>query len=92
MAAVSRTSELQARRAKRVASLAIAEATYDDLLAKQAKEYTFNGGEGSQSVKRQDLDIIKKQIDQLQSEIDDIDRRLQGAGVVGLSVQRWQTL
>ena len=85
----ARTTWLQARRAKLVASLAIAEATYNKLLAKTVDEGSFNDGVGSQSFKRPDLDMLKKQIDTLNAQIEAIDGRLNGSQILGMQVSRW---
>jgi len=89
MTAASRRADLVALRAKRVASLAIAEATYDDLLAKGIEDFSLNTGEGTQSAKRRSLAELKKTIDSLQADINQIDARLNGCGIVGLTVARW---
>jgi hypothetical protein len=89
MTASSRTTALLARRAKLVASLAIAETSYDTLLAQPIESFTFNSGDGSQAATRRKLDDLKKQVDLLNSQIEAIDARLNGGGIVGLSVTRW---
>jgi len=82
-------TELTARRAKRVASLAIAEAAYDTALAQRSESYNFNSGEGSQAATRRKLKELKDQVDLLTAEIELIDRRLYGRGVHGFSMPRF---
>lgn len=90
MVSTTRKAALAVRRAKRVASLALAEAAYDALLTKEPNEsYTFNSGEGSQSATRRKLNELKKQIDLLEAEIDRIDQQVAGDDVVGIMVSRW---
>jgi hypothetical protein len=88
MVATSRTAALQARRTKLAAWLTTAEATYLDLLSKGIKSYMFVGGEGSQQATRISLGELKKIIDDTQREIEAIDSRLNGGGVIGLCVSR----
>jgi hypothetical protein len=88
MTATPRTSALQARRAELVSWIAVAKATYRDLLSKGIKQYQFSGGEGSQMATRVSLSELKKIIDDTQREIDDIDSRLNGGGVIGLTFSR----
>lgn len=80
---------LTERRAKRVASLAIAEAAYDEALAQRAESYNFNSGEGSQAATRRKLSALKDQVDELTAEIERIDRRLYGRDVIGFSMPRF---
>lgn len=90
MTAQSRTTWLTTRRAAYAAQLAIAEAAYSDGLAK-LKSYNFTSGDGQQAAVRQDVDKLAAEIDRLVVKIEQIDARLHGGGVLGLSVQRWQT-
>ena len=80
---------LTARRVKRVASLILAEAAYDEALGQRAESYTFNSGEGSQAATRRKLKDLKTQVDLLTTEIEEIDRRLKGRGVHGFSMPRF---
>lgn len=90
MTAASRTTWLTDRRAKLVASLALAEAAYDNALTKgDVESFTFNSGDGSQAATRRKPEEIKKQIDLLVSQIEQIDARLNGGGIIGISVARW---
>jgi hypothetical protein len=75
---------LQARLTKRQEQLAIAETTYENLLAKSNKSYTFGSGGGGeqQSATKQSLAELKKQIDLLVAEIDKIEAQIAGTGGV----------
>ena len=84
----SRRTRLTARLAKREASLAIVEATYDGLLASGVELYRFDSTEGEQQTKRRKLSEVKDQIDSLTAEIDSIQRTLNGTGVVNMNLRR----
>ena len=84
----SRRTLLTARLAKREASLAIVEATYDELLANGIELYRFDSTEGEQQTKRRKLQEVKDQIDSLTAEIDSIRRTLNGTGVVNMNLRR----
>jgi molecular chaperone GrpE (heat shock protein) len=79
---------LLTRLAKREASLVIAEASYDELLASNVEMYRFDSTEGEQTTKRRKLQDIKDQADSLQAEIDNIRRRLNGTGIVNMNLRR----
>lgn len=85
---MSTKSDLQAKLAKKEASLAIAEATYDKLLADPKESYRFDSGEGSQSSKNRKLSDVKKQIDDLEAEIEQIKRRLNHKGLTSIRLNR----
>jgi len=76
------------RLAKREASLVIAEASYDELLANNVEMYRFDSTEGEQTTRRRKLQDIKNQVDSLQAEIDNIRRRLNGKGIVNMNLRR----
>lgn len=84
----TRRSELLAILARREASLAIAEQTYDELLAQSIESYRFDSTEGSQQTKRRKLSELKDQIDSIQSEIDSINRKLRGQGITNMNLRR----
>ena len=84
----TRRAELLARLAKREASLAIVEATYDELLATSVESYRFDSTEGEQQTKRRGLAGVKDQLDGLQSEIDSLRRKLGGSGIVNMNLRR----
>jgi hypothetical protein len=87
MTAQSRVAWLNTRRAAYVAALAVAEAAYLEGLAK-LKRYKFVSADGSQEAERRDVAELKKQIDTLVSQIEAIDTRLHGGGVIGIVVAR----
>lgn len=84
----ARRSELTARLAKRRASLVLAEATYDELIATPVTSYRFDSTEGEQQTNRQKPGDVKKQIDALEAEIDSITRKLNGGGLVSMRLRR----
>ena len=79
---------LLARLAKREASLVIAEASYDELLASNVEMYRFDSTEGEQTTKRRKIQEMRDQIQSLESEIDNIRRRLNGTGIVNMNMRR----
>ena len=81
-------TRLLARLTKREASLVLAEASYDELLANNVESYRFDSSEGEQQTKRRKLQDIKEQVDSLQAEIDNIRRRLDGKGIVNMNLRR----
>ena len=85
---MTRRQQLVDRLARREASLALAEATYNDLLNTGVESYRFNSTEGEQQAKRRKLNEIKRQIDELTSEIDSLQRKLNGGGLVNLGLRR----
>jgi len=81
---------LTTRLATRQAQLATAETTYATLLEKLNRSYMFAGGEGSQQATKIRLKEIREEIEWLQQEIDAIENRLHGGGVVRLHTSRWK--
>ena len=84
----TRRAALLVRLAKREASLAIADAAYDELLANTIEAYRFDSTEGEPQTKRRKVADAKKQVDELESEIDSIRRRLNGTGVINMNLRR----
>jgi len=82
------SAALKARLAKRNASLAILEATYDELISSGVLSYRFDSTEGEQQTKRRELSEVKKQMDNLVAEIESIERKLSGSGLVMLGLRR----
>lgn len=72
----------------RQSQLATAEATYESLLEKQNKSYMFSGGEGSQQATKISLKEIKHEINTLIAEIEELEYRLYGGGIVRFSSSR----
>lgn len=90
MSFLSATSiaEIQAQIALKIEQLALANATYSELLQKQTEEYKFNSNEGSQSARRVKLNDIKDQIDSLEASIERLRRRLIAGGLVNVTLRR----
>ena len=76
----SRRAWLQAQLDKKKNQLDIANATYDDVLARKLQQYRLDTEEGDQMGKVVNLDMLKRQIELLESEIDAIERKLAGGG------------
>jgi len=71
------------------AQLTVVNTTYTRALAQDTEEYRFNSGEGSQWATKRKLSELKDQIDSLQSEIDQLYRRLNsGGGLVSIVLRR----
>lgn len=68
--------------------LALANATYSKLLAKDIEEYRFDSNEGSQRARRVKLSEFKTQIDSLEAEIERLGRRLRQGGLVSVTLRR----
>ena len=68
--------------------MAIAQATYDKLLADPNESYKFDSGDGSQQAKKRKLSDLKEQIEKLEAEICALQSRLKGNGVVSVSTRR----
>lgn len=79
---------LKEQLAKKKASLAIAQETYDKLLADPTESYKFDSGEGSQQRKNRKLEELSEQIEKLENSICALESRLRGTGVVSVSTNR----
>lgn len=79
---------LKERLVKKQAQLVILEDTYNKVIAEPVKKYRFDSGDGSQQAERLSPEDIKKQINQLESEIDAICRRLSGKGLTNVTLRR----
>jgi uncharacterized small protein (DUF1192 family) len=84
----SEIARIEALIATKQTQLALANATYEKLLAKDISEYRFDSNEGSQRAKRVDLDKMKAQIDSLEAEIERLSRRLNQSGLVNFTLRR----
>ncbi len=63
-------------------------ATYEELISDGTESYRFDSGDGSQQAKKRKLAEFKDQIDELESEIAAIERRLAGKGLTSISLKR----
>jgi len=64
------------------------QATYEAELEKPIEEYRFSSGEGAQQARRRKLSELREEMQWLESEIDLINRRLKGSGLVNLNMRR----
>ena len=62
--------------------------TYQSLLESDVHSYRFDSNEGSQRVEQKKLKDLKDQIDSLESEIDNLYRKLECSGLVSINVRR----
>lgn len=82
------TKYLKERLAKKIALLQKLEATYEKAIESGVESYSFSSGEGSQTTKNRKLSELKKQIESLESEIEQLVARLKQNGVVSLTLRR----
>ena len=85
---MAKRSEIEAKIISKKNSLAIAQETYDKLLADPIESYRFDSGDGSQQAKKRKLNELKEQIEKLEVEICALETRLRGHGVVSVSTRR----
>jgi len=81
-------ARIQALIDTKTAQLAIANATYEKLLAQDIEEYRFDSNEGSQRARRVKINDLKTQIDSLEAEIERLNRRLKSGGLVNVVLRR----
>jgi uncharacterized protein YcbX len=82
-------ASIRARIAEKEAQLVLANATYTKLLAQDTQEYRFSSGEASQWATKRSLKELKDQIESLEASIDELNRRIDGAGgLVMLTLRR----
>jgi len=62
--------------------------TYDELISDGTESYRFDSGDGSQQAKKRKLSEVKDQIDQLESEIESLQRRISGKGLTNIALKR----
>ena len=84
----SEIARIEALITTKVDQLALANATYNKLLANDIEEYRFDSNEGSQRAKRLDITKMKAQIDSLEAEIERLNRRLKAGGIVNIVMRR----
>lgn len=85
---IDKRARLNERRARLVKSRDSAVDVYDALLSDPKKSATLDTGNGRVSFTNRDLEVVEKQINTLDAEIDKIDRQLCGGTVVNFSVRR----
>lgn len=81
-------TELNLKLTRKKAQLETANITYEELLADGTESYKFDSGDGSQSAKKRKLQELKEQIDELESDISTIERRLSGRGLTNVGLRR----
>ena len=84
----TRKAEITARINTKKGQLAKAEAAFDAVLNEPIESYNFNSGEGSQAAKNRKLSDLQDTIDRLENQIDCLERKLRGGGVVNITVRR----
>lgn len=62
--------------------------TYEELLKSDIHSYRFDSNEGRQRVESKKLNDLKDQIDSLESEINNLLRKLECGGLVSINVRR----
>jgi wobble nucleotide-excising tRNase len=82
-------ADLEARRAQYVILLDKAMVAYEDALTTSSlQEYTFNSGDGSQRALRRKPEEIRKEIEALEAAIAQIDKKLNGTGIIHVQLRR----
>lgn len=77
-----------ARLAKKQQQLEVAEATYERLLEQDVESYRFDPGDATQQAKRRKIKELSDEIDRLELQIDRIQRKLNGSGLVNFTLRR----
>jgi hypothetical protein len=72
----------------KIKQLCIANDTYEKLLTKEIDSYSFGSGEGNQSTHRRGLEELRKQIESLEKDIGELERKLSNSGLVSIAVRR----
>lgn len=84
----ARRAQLQANLATKQKQLIAANALMDHLLADPTSSSSIDTGEGRQQFSNRKLEDVQKQIDVLQSEINRIQNKLLGGGIVNMTLRR----
>ena len=84
----SRITQLKARLTTKLTQLTAANSLYDELLTSSTESYRFDSGEGSQQEKSRKLSEVQDQISTLESEIDRLQAKLSGKGIVNMNMRR----
>ena len=84
-------ARINAQIATKEAQLAAANAAYTaSLESSDTESYTLDTKEGKQSTTLRSPTVIKKQINELESDLDRLYRRLNGSGLVNMNLRRGQ--
>ncbi len=82
-------SDLESQLTAKLAQLASAQETFNSLIDSQIEDYRSDSTEGSERVKRIDVQKFAKVIDLLERQIDSLRRRLScGGGLTAINVRR----
>lgn len=84
----ARYARIKAQIVTKEAQLIKANETYESLLSNEVDDFKFDSGEGSQRSHRRNLNELKKQIDSLESQIENLYRRIQTSGLVNIVLRR----
>lgn len=89
MSCSSDQATLLARKANIEAALSAAWTQFNALLADNVESYSFDDGSGRQSSKRRDVEKVKKIIDMLDADLENVNQLLEcKGGVVSLKMNR----
>lgn len=64
------------------------ETTITTQLENGIENYSFDSGEGKQSTKYRSLESLQKQLEKIESQIEKLYRRLNGLGIINLTMNR----
>lgn len=81
-------ARIEAQIATKEQQLETANTTLSSLLSVDHESYKFDSNEGAQQVKRLKMLDLKEIIDSLESEIENLNRKLRGGGIVNINVRR----
>ena len=81
-------AELEAQKALKQAQLVIANTTLTELAGQPVQSYNFTDGQGSQHAKRRGYAEVMELIKLLESDIAQINRKLNSSGVVSIALRR----
>lgn len=84
-----RLAQLQARLDRKLATLETLYDTYDELASRYNEEYRIDTEDGTmQKARIQNLNKIQNNIDLIERQIDSIQRKMNGTGVVNMTLRR----
>lgn len=84
----SRIAQLKTRLTRKSTQLDLANSLYDELLSDSTQSYRIDSGEGSQQEVTKKLNEVQDQISTLESEIDRLQAKLSGKGIVNMNMRR----